>query len=236
MQQYFTENDNAVLNALIHNEMETSEVVKKFNVSKQHVFETLLNMGYQIGELRQQDLNKRANSIFHQLMEGIPLDTLERNGYLNVFLHTENQRKDSKLAKQVLVRRFVSLGLIQNSSDEKLKHILVESRFASYVKTLQIEYLIEHSNLSNMDLANKFDVSYTKIMQIKSNIDLLKQALPKVPDSLQSILKRNIKIYRDYQSEKDITSIYSDIDSDILDLIVESISPYIVSSEDVANV
>lgn len=227
---YLTKNNRRNLKRFAKNEINPIDVAEKCDVSKQLVSHEVIKIDENIFKERKEDNRERLEHIHNQLLEGIPLDVILKQPYAKLFT-TEATKKNIHRGKDVIVSRMVTHGVIEKRSDMN-KHIFVTDKLKNFINISQIEDEIKYSDEN--DLRNKakigrdFESSYTKVLNIRNQMQSHGRALPQLPDNQYNVLKRNIAIAKlslEGESNESIQEKYPDVKD--IDLIIESYEPYI---------
>lgn len=227
---YFTKNNRRNLKRFAKNEINSIDVAEQCDVSKQLVSQEAIKIDENIFKERKENNRERLEHMRSQLLEGIPLDVVLKQPYAKIFM-TEATKKNIHRGKDVIISRMVTHGVIEKRSDMN-KHIFVTDKLKNFINIAQIEDKIKYSD--EYDLRDKakigrdFDSSYTKVLNIRNQMQAHGRALPQLPDNQYKALKRNIDIAKlsiDGESIESIQKQYPDVKD--IDLIIKSYEPYI---------
>ena len=227
---YLTKNNRRNLKRFAKNEINSIDVAEKCDVSKQLVSQEAIKIDENIFKERKENNRERLEYMRNQLLEGIPLDVILNQTYAKMFM-TEATKKNIHRGKDVIVSRMVTHGVIEKRSDMN-KHIFVTDKLKNFINIAQIEdeikYSDEHDLRNKAKIGRDFESSYTKVLNIRNQMQTYGRALPQLPDNQYKALKRNINIAKlslERESNESIQEKYPDVKD--IDLIIESYEPYI---------
>lgn len=224
IRRYLTRNDNEHIKDMIENRISVKDISNYFNTSKQLVYNILDDLDYaDIQERRYDYMKKQSERVHHLLMEGIPLDYLWDIGELDCFKPYTTQKTSMYIFKQLLVRKFIKYGIIQENDLDAIKHLMISIKLKSYVEALQIGWLLENKDITFKEICEMLDASITRVSNINVGLVHSGTPLPKLPKTLVDTVKRNVDICLAHHSGQSIETLAKTFDLD------ELVIKYIIS-------
>lgn len=215
---------------IINNELTAAKIAEKFGVTNQLIYHHAMKVNEGLFKRKKSKTTEGLRIIANDIKEGIPLEFIFEQPYARPFL-TKRGSESIHRAKDLLINKLI-LREIVSPDDEINRYILVNAKLEIYISTLQIEKTLkENPNVNKAQLARNLNVSHRKVLGV--NTDIKKEpyrVLPKMPQRLYDILKRNIDITMEYfelGSKKAVYEKHSDIDKRTLRLIIDSYEPYV---------
>lgn len=222
------------MDAIIKDELTVKEIADKFNVTKQLVCYRIDRIDDTVFEQRDMFINEKLEIIRHQIMEGIPLETIFEQKFAQNFL-TKRGKESIHRAKDLILNRMRSRGIVDDK-DEINRYTVVKAKLKNYVNILQIEHALNNSdelNTNKAEISRLYHASYVKVLEISKDMKKSPEyrALQNLPQGAYKTMIRNIKMTIQYQkgaSLSDLNEQYTDIDNKDLKRIIESYKPYII--------
>ncbi|MDK7284281.1 hypothetical protein [Staphylococcus pettenkoferi] len=222
---YIKKNEDAIINS----KLTVEEIAEKFGVTKQLIYFYAKKVSEGLFQRREEQLDIYLKQIYRDIKEGIPLDIIMQQTYAKPFL-TEVGKKNIHRTKDLILNRMKLKGIVPK--DEPInRYALTNVKLKNYVNILQIEQVLKEKDVNKAKLAREIGVAHHKILIINRNI---KQSpfreLPKHPQEVYNLLKRNIKIASDYITlgkKKEVYNKYKDINKHVLRLVIDGYSPFI---------
>lgn len=215
---------------IINNELTAPEIAEKFGVTKQLIYHHANKVNEELFKRKETKTNEGLRRIAQDIEEGIPLELIFSQPYARPFL-TKRGSENIHRAKDLIVNR-LELREIVSPEKEINRYALVNAKLKIYVNILQIEEVLKtNPKINKAELARNLDVSHRKVLGI--NNDIKKEpyrVLPKMPQRLYEIIKRNIHITMEYfnlGSKKAVYEKYSEIDKRTLRLIIDGYKPFV---------
>lgn len=218
---------------IINDEISAQDIAEKFGVTKQNVYYHASTVSESVFKRRGTKHNEDLKRVLDDILQGIPLDTILQQPYGQPFL-TKKGKENIHRAKDLIINRINAKNLV--SEDIEINHYtLVNAKLKNYINILQIEAIIkDNPSVNKAMLGRVLGASHRKVLSINDNIKVPPhRALPKMPEDVYNILKRNIKITTDYYelgTKKAVYEKYENIERRTLRLIIDSYKPFLVQN------
>lgn len=218
---------------IINDEITAKDIAEKFGVTKQNVYYHASSLSESVFKRKGSKHNEDLKRVLEDIMQGIPLDTILKQPYGKPFV-TERGRENIHRAKDLIINRMYAKNLV--SEDTKINHFtLVNAKLKNYINILQIEEILsENPHINKAMLGRVMGASHRKILSINDDIkEPPYRALPKLPEAVYKVLKRNLHIATDYftlGTKKAVYEKYDDLDKRTIRLIIDSYKPFIVKN------
>lgn len=222
--------DCKLLNRYLKGEVPTSYFTEKYGISRQYVYDILNDIDANFMDVKKEVSSTYVKTIISLAKEGVPLKEIMKNTQFYDLFQVKMNDYDTRAG---IIRRAKTLNLIESPSD--LKFIMVESKVKAYITTLQIaeelERYMQERHMRLDAIGEKYGASYQKVYGIKEKMELVGHPLPKLPQPLVDVIKRNITITKKYRSgQSSIRELAGEyrLTETVVQMIINGYMPYVV--------